>query len=225
MSSSPINAFALLENTATTENLLNFVENFDSAPDGEQTNTSAPQSNIDQPTTSAPHLNTPVPTFVEMAPDNPSRSRPLLRYNPLQVANTQGRRNRQGPPRIPLQSLADFLEKCRRRRLANRARQQQRPLRICAVKPKPFVSQDKREIVGLPSLFDVGLLAELTDEDEFFGPMKRAILDNDVQSFSKQGVYISQFWPIASVVDNCILIDNKLAIPFKLRSAILTRLH
>ena len=55
--------------------------------------------------------------------------------------------------------------------------------------------------------------------------MKRAIQDNDVQSFSKQGVYISQFWPIASVVDNCILIDNKLAIPFKLRSAILTRLH
>ena len=55
--------------------------------------------------------------------------------------------------------------------------------------------------------------------------MKRAILDNDVQSFSKQGVYIAQFSPIESVVDNCILIDNKLAIPFKLQSAILTRLH
>ena len=160
-----------------------------------------------------------------MAPDNPSRSRPLLRYNRLQVANTRGPRNRQRPPRTPLQSLADFLEKCRRRRFVIRARQQQWPLGVCAVKPKRFVSQDKREIVGLPSLFDVGLLAELTDEDEFLGPMKRAILDNDVQSFSKQGVYISQFWPITSVVDNCILIDNKLAIPFKLRSAILARLH
>ena len=67
-------------------------------------------------------------------------------------------------------------------------------------------------------------MAELTDEDEFLGPAKRAVLDNDVQSFSKQRVCISQFWPIASVVDNCILIDNKLAILFKLRSAILTRL-
>ena len=44
MSSSPINASALLENTATTENLLNFEEKFGSAPDGGQTNnTSAPQ--------------------------------------------------------------------------------------------------------------------------------------------------------------------------------------
>ena len=69
--------------------------------------------------------------------------------------------------------------------------------------------------MGLPSLFD----------EEFLGPMKRAILDNDVQFFSKQGLYVAQFWPVASVVDSCILIDNKLAIPFKLRSAILTQLH
>ena len=51
------------------------------------------------------------------------------------------------------------------------------------------------------------------------------MLDNDVQPFSKQGLYVAQFWPVASVKDNCILIDNKLPIPFKLRSAILTRLH
>ena len=168
MSSSPINASVLLENTATTENLLDFVGNFGSAP------------NRDQPNTSAPQSNTPVPIVVEMAPVNPSRSRPLLRYNRLHVVSNQTRRNRQGPPRTPLQSLAGFLEKCRRRRLAIRARQQKKPLGVCAVKPKPFVSQDKKEIVGLPSLFDVGLLAELTDEDEFLGPMKRAILDNDV---------------------------------------------
>ena len=79
--------------------------------------------------------------------------------------------------------------------------------------------------MGLPSLIDFGLLAELTDEDEFFGPMKRAILDSDIQSFSKQGLYIALFWSVASVVDNCILIDNKVALPFKLWSAILTQLH
>ena len=138
MSSSPINASALLGNTATTENLPNFVENFVSAPGSEQTTTSAPQSNSNHPTTSAPNSNTPVPNFVEMAPDNPSRSRLLLRYNRLQVANTRGRRNRQGPPRTPLQSLADLLEKCRRRRLVIRAHQQQRHLVVCAVKPKPL---------------------------------------------------------------------------------------
>ena len=91
------------------------------------------------------------------------------------------------------------------------------------MKTRPFVSQDKKEIVGLPSLFDI--VAGFTEEDEFLGPMKRAVLHNDVQTFSKQGLYIAQFWPIASVGDNCILIDNKLTIPFKMRAAILTRLH
>ena len=43
---------------------------------------------------------------------------------------------------------------------------------MCAIRTRPFVSQDKKEIVGLPSLFDVGLLAELTGDDEFVGPMK-----------------------------------------------------
>ena len=203
---SPINASALLDNTAIRENLLNFVENFDTAP------------NRNPPST-------PSPTFVEMASVNPPHSHPLLRYNLLQTVSNQARRNRQGPPRTPLQLLASFIEKCRRRRLAFRARQQQKSQGVCSILPKTFDSPDKKEIVGLPSLFEVGLLAELSDEDEFLGPMKRTILDNDVQSFSKQGVCISQFWPIASVVDNCILIYNKLVIPFKLRSAILTRLH
>ena len=44
-------------------------------------------------------------------------------------------------------------------------------------------------------------------------------------SFASRFLSSAQFWPVASVVDNCILIDNKLAIPFKLRSAILTRLQ
>ena len=122
---------------------------------------------------------------------------------------------------LRVSSRSVVANRARQQRESNRARQQRKSQGVCAIKTKPFISQDKKEIVGLPSLFDVEQLAELTDEDEFLGPMKRAILDNDVRSFSKQEVYISQFWPIASVVDNCILIDNKLAIPFKLRSAIL----
>ena len=160
-----------------------------------------------------------------MAQFNPPRFRPLLRFNRIQSLRSQARRNLQGPPKTPLQSIASFIEKCRRRRISSRARQLHASEGVCAIKTEPFVSQDKKEIVGLLSLFDVGLLAELTDEDDFLGPMKKAILDNDVHSFSKQGLYVAQFWPVASVGDNCILIDNKLAIPFKLRSAILTRLQ
>ena len=79
---SPINASALLDNTAVTENLLDFATNLNSP-------------------------STPAPTIVEMAPTNPPRSRPLLRYTRLQTVSNQARRNRQGPPRTPLQSIAN----------------------------------------------------------------------------------------------------------------------
>ena len=36
---------------------------------------------------------------------------------------------------------------------------------------------------------------------------------------------MAQFWPKAAVVNNCVVIDNKLAIPEPLRQAVLTRLH
>ena len=115
---------------------------------------------------------TPAPTIVHTAPVNPPRSRPLLRFNRIQSLRSQARRSRQGLPGTPLQSIASFNEKSRRRRISNRAHQLRASEGVCAIKKKPFVSQEKKEIVGLPSLFDVGLLVELTDEDEFLGPMK-----------------------------------------------------
>ena len=36
---------------------------------------------------------------------------------------------------------------------------------------------------------------------------------------------MAQFWPKAAVVNNCVVIDNKLAIPKPLRPAVLARLH
>ena len=82
---------------------------------------------------------------------------------------------------------------------------------------KPILSSSKKEIVGLPGLFDADLLAELTEEDRFLGPMKRAIINKDITSFNKLGSYMAQFWPKAAVVDNCVVIDNKFAIPETLR--------
>ena len=90
---------------------------------------------------------------------------------------------------------------------------------------KPLVTQDKKKVVALPGLFDVDLLGELTGEDPFIGPVRTAIINKDVQSFNKLGAYMAQFWTKAAVVINCVLIDNKLAIPEQLRSAILIRLH
>ena len=67
---------------------------------------------------------------------------------------------------------------------------------------KPILSKSKKEIVGLPGLFDADLLAELTEEDRFLGPMERAIVNNNVTSFKKLGAYMAQFWPKAAVVNN-----------------------
>ena len=84
---------------------------------------------------------------------------------------------------------------------------------------KPILSKSTKEIVGLPGLFDADLLAELTEEDRFLGPMKPAIINKDVTSFNKLEAYMAQFWPKAAVVNNCVIVDNKLAIPETLRQA------
>ena len=92
---------------------------------------------------------------------------------------------------------------------------------------KPLLSSSKKEIVGLPGLFDADLLADLTAENRFLGPMKRATINQDITSFNKLGAYMAQFWPKSAVVNNCVVIDNKLTFPEPLRQAIamLTRLH
>ena len=79
--------------------------------------------------------------------------------------------------------------------------------------------------MDLPGLFDADLRAELTEEDRFFGPMKRAIINKDVTSFNKLGSYMAQFWTKAAVVNDYVIVDNKLAIPEPLRKAVLARLH
>ena len=87
-----------------------------------------------------------------MAPANPVRSRSLIRLNRLQSLRSQAKRIRSGPPRTPLWSVAIFIEKCRKRRLSNRVHLFRARERTWTIKTKPFVSQDKKEIVRLPSL-------------------------------------------------------------------------
>ena len=124
-------------------------------------------------------------------------------------------------------ALAQFLDKCRRQRQTKQARQGEAiRMGVNAINNrKPLVTPDKKKVVGLPGLFDVNLLGELTGEDQFLGPMRTAIINKDVQSFNKLGAYMAHFWTKAAVVNNCVLIDNKLVISEQLRSAILIRLH
>ena len=58
--------------------------------------------------------------------------------------------------------LAQLLDKCRRQRLAKKALQQAVvQVRINAINNyKPLVTRDKRQVIGLPGLFDVDPLAE-----------------------------------------------------------------
>ena len=78
---------------------------------------------------------------------------------------------------------------------------------------RPILSKTKKDIVGLPGLFDADLFGELAEEERFLGPMKRAIVNEDVTSFNKLRSYLAQFWTKAAVVNDCVIVDNKLAIP------------
>ena len=55
--------------------------------------------------------------------------------------------------------------------------------------------------------------------------MKRAINNKDMTSVNKLGSYMIQFWTEAATVNECVIVDNKLAIPGPLRKAVLARLH
>ena len=90
---------------------------------------------------------------------------------------------------------------------------------------KPLLSNSKKEIVGLPGLFDGYILAELTEEDSFLGTMKRAIISKDISFSNKLGLYMARFWTKAAVINICVVIGNKLAKPEPLRQAVLTRLQ
>ena len=94
---------------------------------------------------------------------------------------------------------------------------------------KPILSKSRKDIVGPPGLFDTDLLAELNkflfSTNRFLGPMKRVFVNKDVTSFNKLGSYMAQLWTKAAVVNNYVIVDNKLAIPEPLREVVLARIH
>ena len=55
--------------------------------------------------------------------------------------------------------------------------------------------------------------------------LRRVIEGNDRYSFELMGPYTNPLWHQLSVVDDCILVDNRLAVPEQLRLAVLKRIH
>ena len=79
--------------------------------------------------------------------------------------------------------------------------------------------------LSLTKLFDKSLLAELVSEDTWMDRLRRVVERNDRQGFELMGPYTNPLWHQISVVDDCLLVDNRLAVPDKLRQAVLRRLH
>ena len=77
----------------------------------------------------------------------------------------------------------------------------------------------------LSKLFDKTLLAELISEDVWMDRLRRVIERKDRAGFELMGPYTNPLWNQLSVVDDCILVDNRIAVPAQLRQAVLKRIH
>ena len=78
---------------------------------------------------------------------------------------------------------------------------------------------------NLTKLFDRSLLAELITEVPWMDRLCRVIERNNRYSFELMGPYTNPLWHQLSVVDDCILVDNRLAVSGQLRQAVLKRIH
>ena len=68
-------------------------------------------------------------------------------------------------------------------------------------------------------------MAELTTEDTWIDRLRRVIERKDRHSFELMGPYTNSIWHQMAVVDDCIIVDGRLAVPGQLRPAVLERIH
>ena len=81
------------------------------------------------------------------------------------------------------------------------------------------------ESFSLLKLFDKTLLAELISEDVWMDRLRRVIERKDRAGFELMGPYTNPLWNQLSVTDDCILVDNRIAVPVQLRQAVMKRIH
>ena len=78
---------------------------------------------------------------------------------------------------------------------------------------------------NLSKLFDRNLHAELTTEDTWMDRLRRVIERKNRHSLEMMGPYTNSLWHQMAVVDDCIVVDGRLAVPGQLRPAVLKRIH
>ena len=121
------------------------------------------------------------------------------------------------------QILANFRSKrLRKTKLVNRQTQSLQSLEILK---SSVVAQDQKSLTGLVGILDSDVLSELTDEDSSLCLMKRALINRDYEGFCRIDPCIKSFWHCAAVVDGCVVVDIRIAIPMCLRKPLLSRLH
>ena len=81
------------------------------------------------------------------------------------------------------------------------------------------------ESFSLSKLFDKTLLAELISEDVWMDRLRRVMERKDRAKFELMGPYTNPLWNQLSVIDDCILVDNRIAVPVQLRQAVMKRIH
>ena len=78
---------------------------------------------------------------------------------------------------------------------------------------------------NLARLFDRTLLAEPITEDRCLDCLRLVIGRNVKHNFKLMGPYTNPLWHQLSVVNDCILVNDRLAAPCQRRSAVLKRIH
>ena len=81
------------------------------------------------------------------------------------------------------------------------------------------------ESFSLSKLCDKTLLAELISEDVWMDRLRRIIERKDRAGFELMGPYTNPLWNQLSVIDDCILVDNRIAVSIQLRQAVMKRIH
>ena len=86
-------------------------------------------------------------------------------------------------------------------------------------------NREENNLLSLSKLFDRNLLAELTTEDTWMDRLRRVIERKDPHIFELMGYYTTSLWHQMTVVDDCIVVDGRLAVPGLLLPAVLKRIH
>ena len=103
---------------------------------------------------------------------------------------------------------------------------------VCSIQPPKGLGktglqkqQQVETLDNLAKLFDKNLLAELTTEDTWMDRLRRVVERGDKQGFELMGPYTNPLWSQMAVQDDCILVNNRLAVPVQLRQAVLKRIY